>query len=80
MTTFDHHLPFTGSVPEVKRAGGVLAALAENAYLRLFSALVLIAAGAAALAFGIVLVLDIVVPVFFGGELRALGALFPQVG
>ncbi|MGJ4845569.1 MULTISPECIES: hypothetical protein [unclassified Leifsonia] len=80
MTTLNHQLPFTGSVPQVPRARGVLAAVAENAYLRLFSVLVVIAAGAVALAFGIAFVLDIVVPVFFGGELRALGALFPQVG
>ncbi|GAB3583175.1 hypothetical protein GCM10027406_27230 [Leifsonia lichenia] len=80
MTTLNHQLPFTGAVPQVKRARGVLASIAENAYLRLLSVLVVIAAGAVALAFGIAFVLDLVVPVFFGGELHALGALFPQVG
>ncbi len=78
MTTFDHHLPVTGSVAQVTRARGALATIAENAYLRLFAVLVVIAAGAVALAFGIALVLDVVVPVLFSNELHALAALFPQ--
>lgn len=80
MTTLNHRLPYTGAVPQDGRARGMLASIAENAYLRLFSALVVIAAGSVALAFGITVLLDIVVPVFFGGELRLLGSLFPQVG
>lgn len=80
MTTLNHQLPFTGAVPQVKRARGVLATVAGNAYLRLLSVLVVIAVGAVALAFGIAFVLDLVVPVFFGGELHALASMFPQVG
>ena len=78
MTTFNSHLPLTGSVPQVRRAQGALARIADNAYLRLFAVVVAIAAGAAALIIGIGFLLDIVVPVIFADELRALAALFPQ--
>ncbi|GAA1448567.1 hypothetical protein [Leifsonia poae] len=78
MTTFDHHLPITGSVAQVTRGRGALATIADNAYLKLFAVLVVIAAGAVALVFGIAFVLDLVVPVLFGNELHALAALFPQ--
>jgi len=58
----------------------VLAAVAENAYLRLFAVLVVVAAGAALLAVGIAVVIDLVVPLFFGEQLAALAALFPRIG
>jgi hypothetical protein len=78
MTTLNHHLPLTGPVPQVRRARGALATVAENAYLRLFAALVAIAAGATVLVFAIALLLDVVVPLVFVNELHALAALFPQ--
>jgi hypothetical protein len=78
MTTFNHHLPLTGPVPQVSRAQGALARIADNAYLRLLVVVVVIAAGAAALIIGIGFLLDIVVPVIFADELHALAALFPQ--
>ncbi len=78
MTTFNHHLPLTGSVPQVTGAQGALARIADNAYLRLFVVVVIVAVGAAALIMGIGFLLDIVVPVIFADELRALAALFPQ--
>lgn len=71
MTTLDHRHPRS----EPLRARGVLAATAENAYLRLFSMLVVLAAGAALLVLGIGMVLDVVVPLVLGDELRALAAL-----
>jgi hypothetical protein len=84
MTTLDHRLTATAPVTQVgvpgRRARGVLAAVAENAYLRLFAVLVVIAAGAALLTVGIVLVIDLVIPVIFGDELTALAALFPRIG
>ncbi|MFJ3394433.1 hypothetical protein [Leifsonia aquatica] len=73
MTTLDHRLT-------VRRARGVLAAVAENAYLRLIAVLVVIAAGAALLAVGIAVVIDLIVPLFFGEQLAALAALFPRIG
>ncbi|WP_223693111.1 hypothetical protein [Leifsonia poae] len=78
MTTLNHHLPLTGAVPQVTRARGAFAVIAENAYLRLFTALVIVAAGAVALTLGIALLLDVVVPLFFSNEIHALAALFPQ--
>jgi hypothetical protein len=78
MTTLNHHLPLTGPVPQVKRARGALATVAENAYLRLFAALVVIAAGATVLTLAIALLLDVVVPLVFANEIHALAALFPQ--
>lgn len=84
MTTLDHRLTTTSPVPRVsspgRRARGVLAAVAENAYLRLFAVLVVVAAGAALLAVGIAVVIDLVVPLFFGEQLAALAALFPRIG
>ncbi|WP_290471244.1 MULTISPECIES: hypothetical protein [unclassified Leifsonia] len=84
MTTLDHRLTATSPVPRVsspgRRARGVLAAVAENAYLRLFAVLVVVAAGAALLAVGIAVVIDLVVPLFFGEQLAALAALFPRIG
>lgn len=82
MTTLDHRLPVTAPVPRIGedgRARGALAAVAENAYLRLLVAVLVIAAGAAALVVGIIGLLDLVVPLVFGDELRALATLFPQV-
>lgn len=78
MTTLNQHLPLTGSVPQVKRARGALGTIAENAYLRLFAALVVIAAGATVLVIAIALLLDVVVPLVFANEIHALAALFPQ--
>ncbi|WP_295120034.1 hypothetical protein [uncultured Leifsonia sp.] len=63
---------------ELTRARGALATVAHNAYLRLFATLVVIAAGAAVLAVVIGFVLDLVVPLIFGDELRALAALLPH--
>ncbi|WP_025159207.1 hypothetical protein [Leifsonia aquatica] len=84
MTTLDHRLTATAPVTRVsgpgRRARGVLATVAENAYLRLFSVLVVIAAGAALLAVGIAVTIDLVVPLVFGDELSALAALFPRIG
>lgn len=84
MTTLDHRLTATAPVTRVqvpgRRARGVLAAVAENAYLRLFAVLVVVAAGAALLAVGIAVTIDLVVPLIFGNELTALSALFPRIG
>jgi hypothetical protein len=83
MTTLDHHLTTTAPVDQVgavRRARGVLATAAENAYLRLFAVLVAIAAGAALLTVGIAVAIDVVVPLIFGDELTALAALFPRTG
>ncbi|MFF2050831.1 hypothetical protein ACFVU2_04445 [Leifsonia sp. NPDC058194] len=84
MTTLDHRLTATSPVPRVsapgRRARGVLAAVAENAYLRLFAVLVVIAVGAALLTVGIAITIDLIVPLFFGEQLTALAALFPRVG
>jgi hypothetical protein len=52
--------------------------VADNAYLRLFAVLVILAAGAASLALVIGLVLDMLVPLVFGNELRALAVLLPH--
>lgn len=73
MTTLEHR--HTG---DLTRARGALASVAENAYLRLFATLVVLAAGAAVLAIVIGFALDIVVPLIFGNELRALAALLPH--
>ncbi|WP_431278886.1 hypothetical protein [Leifsonia poae] len=78
MTTLNHHLPYTGSVPKVDRAQGALSTFAANAYLRLFVVVMAIAAGAAVLLMAIVLLLDLVVPILFANEIHALAALFPQ--
>jgi hypothetical protein len=77
MTTLNHTIPLTGPVPQVTQARGVLATIAENAYLRLFAVLVVIAAGAAVLVMAIGLLLNAVLPVVFANELHALAALFP---
>ncbi|MGH1524753.1 hypothetical protein ACRAWC_12220 [Leifsonia sp. L25] len=60
------------------RARGTLAGVADNAYLRLLSALVILAAGAASLVLVIGFALDVVVPLVFGNELRALAVLLPH--
>lgn len=73
MTTLEHRHP-----GDPARAQGAFAAVAENAYLRLFTTLVVLAAGAAVLAVLIGFLLDIVVPLIFGDELRALAALLPH--
>jgi len=74
MTTLEHR-----HHGELARArGGALASVAENAYLRLFATLVVLAAGAAVLAIMIGFMFDIVVPLIFGDELRALAALLPH--
>ena len=78
MTTLNHHLPLTGSVPTVGRAQGAPTAVAANAYLRLFAVVMVIAASAAALILTIAFLLDLVVPILFADEIRALAALFPQ--
>jgi hypothetical protein len=80
MTTLNHHLPLTGSVPAVERAQGALTTVAANAYLRLFAVVMVIAAGAAALILAITFLLDLVVPILFADEIHALAALFPQIG
>ncbi len=73
MTTLEHR-----HHGELARARGALASVAENAYLRLFATLVVLAAGAAVLALAIGFTFDIVVPLIFGDELRALAALLPH--
>jgi hypothetical protein len=73
MTTLEHR--HTG---DLSGAQGALTTVAENVYLRLFATLVVLAAGAAVLAIMIGFLLDIVVPLIFGDELRALAALFPH--
>ena len=73
MTTLEHH-----HHGELTRARGALATVAENAYLRLFATVVVLAAGAAVLAIMIGFTFDIVVPLIFGDELRALAALLPH--
>lgn len=73
MTTLEHR-----HHGELARARGALASVAENAYLRLFATLVVLAAGAAVLAILIGFMFDIVVPLIFGDELRALAALLPH--
>lgn len=73
MTTLEHRLPLRGRT----RTLGVSGSSAGAASLRLFAALIVIAAGAALLTVGIGLALDAVVPVVFGDELRALAVLFP---
>lgn len=78
MTTLDHTLPRTG-VQRTARARGALAVLTENAYLRLFTVLIVIAAGAALFAVGITFLLDAVLPLIFNDELRALASIFPQL-
>ena len=85
MTTLGHGLrtaPTLGSpsAPARRRARGLLAAVAGNAYLRLAATLVLIAAGLALLTIGIGIVLNVTVPLVFADELRALKALLPQTG
>jgi len=72
MTTLEHHQG------ELSRAQGALTTVAENVYVRLFATLVVLAAGAAVLAIMIGFVLDLVVPLIFGDELRALAALLPH--
>ncbi|WP_454109925.1 hypothetical protein [Leifsonia shinshuensis] len=52
--------------------------MADNAYLRLLSLLVILAAGAALLVLAIGFALDVVVPLVFGNELRALAVLLPH--
>lgn len=74
MTTLQHRHHQWGLV----RAGGTLVGAGDNAYLRLFAVLVILAAGAALLTVGIGLVLDLVVPLIFGNELHALAALLPH--
>lgn len=74
MTTLEHRHHQGGLV----RARGTLAGVADNAYLRLLSALVILAAGAASLVLVIGFALDIVVPLVFGNELRALAVLLPH--
>jgi hypothetical protein len=74
MTTLQHRHHHGGLV----RARGALAGVADNAYLRLFAVLVILAAGAASLALVIGLVLDMLVPLVFGNELRALAVLLPH--
>ena len=73
MTTLEHR-----HHGELARARGALASVAENAYLRLFATLGVLAAGAAVLAIAIAFTFDIVVPLIFGDELRALAALLPH--
>lgn len=73
MTTLEHRHP-----GELARARGALATVADNAFIRLFATLVVLAAGAAVFAILIGFVLDIVVPLIFADELRALAALFPH--
>ena len=85
MTTLGHGLrtaPTLGSrsVPARRRARGLLAAVAGNAYLRLGVTLLLIATGLALLTIGIGIVLNVTVPLVFSDELRALKALLPQLG
>lgn len=74
MTTLEHR----HHQGELTRARGALVSVAENAYLRLFATVVVLAAGAAVLAVMIGFMLDIVVPLIFGDELRALAALLPH--
>jgi hypothetical protein len=74
MTTLGHSHHPGGSV----RARGTLAGVADNAYLRLLSTLVILAAGAASLVLVIGFALDVVVPLVFGNELRALAVLLPH--
>ena len=82
MTTLDHRLPRTGTARkgfgQHARVPRGLALLAGNAALRMFATLLVISAGAALLIVGIGCVLDAVLPVIAGDELRALAALFPQ--
>ena len=73
MTTLEHH-----HQGELSRAQGALTTVAENVYFRLFATLVVLAAGAAVLAIMIGFMLDLVVPLIFGDELRALAALLPH--
>jgi len=85
MTTLGHGLrtaPTLGSpsVPARRRARGLLAAVAGNAYLRLAVTLLLIATGLALLTIGIGIVLNVTVPLVFDDEIRALKALLPQIG
>lgn len=75
MTTLEHRHHHQGGLV---RARGTLAGVADNAYLRLLSMLVILAAGAASLVLVIGFVLDVVVPLVFGNELRALAVLFPR--
>jgi len=85
MTTLGHGLrtaPTLGlpSAPARRRARGLLAAAAGNAYVRFSAALLLVAVGLTVLAFGIGIVLNVTVPLVFADELRALKALLPQIG
>lgn len=73
MTTLEHR-----HQGELTRVRGALASAAENTYLRLFATVVVLAASAAVLAIMIGFMLDIVVPLIFGDELRALAALLPH--
>ena len=78
MTTLNHNLPFTETVPTVERAQGPLSTIAGNAYLRLLSVVMVIAAGVAVLTLAIGVLLDLVLPVVLANEIHALAALFPQ--
>lgn len=80
MTALEHQLPLERTVRQLAREQRTLASVGQNTFLRLFAVLVVVATGAAASAFAIGLVLDLVIPVIFVDELRALAALFPQVG
>lgn len=73
MTTLEHRHP-----GDLSRAQGALTTVAENVYIRLFATLVVLAAGAAVFVVMIGFVLDMVVPLIFGDELRALAAIFPH--
>ena len=77
MTTLHHSLPFAGASRQT-RDRGMIARATANDYVRLFAVLVVIAAGVALFVVGIGFVLDTVVPLIFGDELRALAALFPR--
>lgn len=70
MTTLEHRRP-----GDLSRARGALATVAEDACLRLLATVVVFAAGAAVLAILIGVLLDLVVPLIFGDELRALAVL-----
>jgi len=85
MTTLGHGLRtaptlVSPSAPARRRARGLLAAVAGNAYLRLAATLLLVATGLALLMIGIGIVLNLAVPLVFADELRAIKALVPQIG
>ena len=85
MTTLGHGLrtaPTLGSpsVPARRRARGLLAAVAGNAYLRLAVTLVAHRGRSRAADDRDRMVLNVTVPLVFADELRALKALVPQIG